>query len=232
MKLNLLSFNSDAKTSKGESFGWLTAILYLAPARIANRGEVCKWRSKHCTLACLYTAGRGQMNSVQAARVRKTQLFFDDFPTFKALLLADIAAFVKYAIANGMKPCVRLNGTSDISWERLGIFDKFPSVQFYDYTKSPIRALQFAKGAMPSNYHLTFSRSEENESQAIDVLCNGGNVAAVFLSSVFPKTWNGFQVVDGDRHDLRFLDGANKLVALKAKGKAKQDNSGFVIRAS
>ena len=230
MKLHLLSVGSDAKTSKGEKFGWLTAILYLAPARQAGRGEVCTHRSKGCTLACLYTAGRGKMSSVQKARIKRTQLFFDNFAAFQTLLFADIASFVAACEKQGMKACVRLNGTSDIAWERLGVFAAFPSVQFYDYSKSPIRALQFAKGSMPSNYHLTFSRSEENEVQALDILRAGGNVAVVF-GGVFPKLWNGFPVIDGDESDLRFLDKRNVVVGLKAKGDGKKDSTGFVVYA-
>lgn len=228
MKLNLLSVGADAKTSKGEAFGWFTAILYLAPAREAGRGEVCAHRSVGCTLSCLYTAGRGKMSNVKKARIRKTRLFFDDFVTFKALLLADIRAFVAYCKQHDMRACVRLNGTSDIAWERLGVFAAFPSVQFYDYTKSPIRALQFAKGGMPTNYHLTFSRSESNEALALDVLRAGGNVAAVFANAL-PETWKGFQVVDGDKSDLRFADAHNVVVGLKAKGDGKKDLTGFVI---
>lgn len=230
MKLNLLSVGSDAKTSKGEAFGWLTAILYLAPARQAGRGEVCTHRSIGCTLACLYTAGRGKMSNVQQARIRRTQLFFDDFATFKALLFADIRAFVASCEKQGMRACVRLNGTSDIAWERLGVFAAFPSVQFYDYSKSPIRALQFAKGALPSNYHLTFSRSESNEAQALDVLRAGGNVAVVF-AGILPATWQGFEVVNGDESDLRFLDRRNVVVGLKVKGDGKKDATGFVVQS-
>ena len=228
MKLNLLSVGTDAKTSKGEAFGWLTAILYLAPAKQAGRGDVCSHRSVGCTLGCLYTAGRGKMSNVKKARIRKTQLFFDSFVTFKALLMADIRAFVAYCETQKMRACVRLNGTSDIAWERLGVFAEFPTVQFYDYSKSPIRALQFAKGAMPSNYQLTFSRSESNEAQAIDVLRNGGNVAVVF-AGVLPLTWQGFEVINGDESDLRFLDKKNVVVGLKAKGDAKKDATGFVV---
>ena len=135
MKLQLLSFNADAKTRKGNGADYLTAILYLAPAKIAGRGEVCSHRSVACTAACLFTAGRGQMNSVQSARVRKTQLFFDNSAEFLRLLREDIVAFQAYCAKRGAKACVRLNGTSDIPWERFKFFSDFPSVQFYDYTK-------------------------------------------------------------------------------------------------
>ena len=231
MKLNLLSVGADAKTSKGEAFGWMTAILYLAPAREAGRGEVCPNRSAGCTAACLFSAGRGKFSNVKAARIRKTRLFFDDFEEFKWQLFADIGTFVATCERNGKRACVRLNGTSDISWERLGVFEEFPSVQFYDYTKSPIRALQAAAGSIAPNYHLTFSRSEANEAQALDVLRAGGNVAVVFASAALPSSWQGFPVVNGDESDLRFLDARNVVVGLKAKGDAKRDTSGFVVNA-
>lgn len=228
VKLNLLSVGTDAKTSKGEAFGWSTAILYLAPAREAGRGDVCANRSAGCTAACLFSAGRGKFSNVKSARIRKTRLFFDDVAEFKRQLFADISAFVASCERNGKRACVRLNGTSDISWERLGVFAAFPSIQFYDYTKSPIRALQAAARSIAPNYHLTFSRSESNEANALDVLRAGGNVAVVFASAL-PSAWQGFPVVNGDESDLRFLDARNVVVGLKAKGDAKRDASGFVV---
>jgi hypothetical protein len=230
MKLSLLSVGSDAKTVKGETFNWSTAILYLAPASVARLGNVCPFASDGCKLACLYSAGRGGFTNVQEARIRKTRLFFEDFPTFKKLILEDVERFAAACEKSGKNPCVRLNGTSDIAWERLGIIQAFPSLRFYDYTKSPIRALQFAKGSLPSNYHLTFSRSEANEAQALDVLKAGGNVACVFSGNL-PETYLGFPVINGDESDLRFLDSRNAVVGLKAKGKAKKDVSGFVIHS-
>ena len=86
------------------------------------------------------------------------------------------------------------------------------------------------KGSLPSNYHLTFSRSEANEAQALDVLKAGGNVACVFSGSL-PETYLGFRVINGDESDLRFLDPSGVIVGLKAKGKAKKDASGFVIHS-
>ena len=230
MKLNLLSVGTDAKTVKGDAFGWQTAILYLAPVTVAGLGNVCPFASEGCKLGCLYSAGRGAFSNVQKARIRKTRLFFEAFDTFKEQLLQDIQRFQEGCEKEGTQACVRLNGTSDIAWERLGIMQAFPSLRFYDYTKSPIRALQFAKGSLPSNYHLTFSRSEANEAQALDVLKAGGNVACVFSGNL-PETYLGFPVINGDESDLRFLDSRNAVVGLKAKGKAKKDVSGFVIHS-
>ena len=229
LKLHLLGVGQDAKTVKGEKFGWLTAILYLAPAREAGRGNVCINASVGCLASCLFTSGNaGMFKSVNEARIRKTQLFFDNKEEFMRLLREDIRKFIAYAEKQGKRACVRLNGTSDIAWERVGIMSEFPDTPFYDYTKSSIRASQFARGVVPSNYHLTFSRSESNEAQTLDVLRNGGNVAVVFAKGL-PQTWQGFEVIDGDLSDLRFLDKRNVIVGLKAKGKARKDTSGFVV---
>lgn len=230
--LPLLASNSDAKTSKGFSLKFLTDILYLAPANEGGFGNLCVNASAGCLASCLFTAGRGRMSNVRLGRIRKTRLFFTDKKAFFMQLNKDIVRGMKRAAKLGMTYCVRLNGTSDIPWERLGIMHKFPTVQFYDYTKSLSRALAYARGEMPLNYHLTFSRSESNELDALEVLAAGGNVAAVFESANHPETWNGHRVVSGDDSDLRFLDADNVVVALYAKGKAKQDKSGFVIRAA
>lgn len=228
MKLNLLSVGTDAKTVKGEKFGYLTGILYLAPANEAGFGNLCPNASAGCLLSCLYTAGRGAMSNVKQARIRKTRLFFTDKAKFLETIFQDISNLIKNGAKEEKKVCVRLNGTSDVPWERLGIFDKFSDVQFYDYTKSASRAVDFALGKLPKNYHLTFSRSESNETSALNVLANGGNVAAVFGGKL-PEKWNGYKVIDGDESDLRFNDEKNVVVGLKAKGKGKKDSTGFVI---
>ena len=228
MKLNLLSVGTDAKTVKGEKFGYLTGILYLAPANEAGFGNLCPNASAGCLASCLYTAGRGAMSNVKQARIRKTRLFFTDKAKFLETIFQDISNLIKNGAKEEKKVCVRLNGTSDVPWERLGIFDKFSDVQFYDYTKSASRAVDFALGKLPKNYHLTFSRSESNETSALNVLANGGNVAAVFGGKL-PEKWNGYKVIDGDESDLRFNDEKNVVVGLKAKGKGKKDSSGFVI---
>ena len=228
-KFYLLGVSGDAKTVKGEKKGFLTGILYLAPAKISGF-EVCPGRSEGCTAACLFTAGRGVYDNVKDARIRKTHLLFNDRAEFLARLRHDIALLVRRAAAKGLTPCVRLNGTSDVGWEGVAksVLLEFPDVQFYDYTKVLPRMLMYCKGKLPSNYHLTFSRSECNWDKCQEVLKAGGNVAAVFYKEL-PSTYEGYKVVDGDTSDLRFLDGDNVIVGLKSKGKARYDNSGFTI---
>lgn len=246
------------KTVKGEGEGYLTAILHLAPFDLSGH-NVCPWASKGCAAACLNTAGRGGIfrngettNAIQEARKRRTRMFFGDRPAFLAQLAREMRAHVKRAERHGLKPAVRLNGTSDLRWEKLApeLFAEFSDVAFYDYTKGVPRMVDYLAGRFPVNYSLTFSRSESNHAQAIEVLEAGGNVAVVFDTKRgrdLPELWKGFEVIDGDATDLRFLDpkpvrehidiGAESVelvadgavVGLRAKGRARNDLSGFVV---
>lgn len=222
MGFHYLSVGTDAKTKKGEQFGWLTFIMYLAPFTVSGF-QVCPFASPGCAAACLFTAGMGKFSNVQEARKRKTREFFQDRKGFFDRLSKDIEKAVKYSEKRGMKCCFRLNGTSDINWGALFV-PRFPELQFYDYTKAYDRILH---NDLP-NYHLTFSRSETNTEQALSVLEQGKNVAVVFKK--VPAQWQGFEVIDGDVSDLRFLDASGVVVGLKAKGDAKRDTSGFVVQ--
>lgn len=228
----LLAASGDAKTVKGEKKGYLTAILYLAPHTIATRKTLCPMASPACMAACLYTAGRGAFSNVQAARIRKSEYFERDNDGFMADIAQDVDKFQEHATRAGFKACVRLNGTSDILWERIrnvegqNIMDMFPRLPFYDYTKVPPRL----RRGLPSNYDLTFSQAENNAHAVRQALADGFRVATVFPDKTFPATWQGQSVVDGDASDLRFLDPSPCVVGLSAKGKAKQDVSGFVQR--
>lgn len=227
----LLNVDSNAKTIKGQKKGYATGILYLAPANLSGY-EVCPGSSKGCRDACLNTAGRGAMSPVKAARLRKTKMFFEEKESFFLQLEADIERFIKWAKKKDFTPVVRLNGTSDIVWERQSfvakdgktyknMMERFPDIQFYDYTKLAGRK------NLPKNYHLTFSLHEENENRATKAVANGMNVAVVFRDGL-PKKYMKLPVIDGDETDLRFLDKKKKVVGLKAKGKAKKDTTGFV----
>jgi len=230
----------NAKIVKGEELGYVTKGIHFAPANLSGN-EVCQWRSKGCTASCLNTAGRGQMNSIQQSRIAKTKLFFDKQIEFLHKLSKEISNSIKTSTKKGMKSVFRLNLTSDIAWEFVffddknpqTIFDKFPSIQFYDYTKSFKRMSQFLgkQKEFPKNYHLTFSRSETNDKLCEMVLEMGGNVAVVFRNEL-PATWNGYEVVNGDENDLRFLDKQGVVVGLIEKGMAKKDLTGFVQEGS
>ena len=226
---SLLSIDTNAKTVKGQSKGYRTGILYLAPASVSGVINVCVYASDGCRNKCLYTAGRGAFTNVQKARIAKTRFYVADKPLFIQTLKSNVSKLVAKCIKENATPTVRLDGTSDIGWERHGVIQAFKDVQFYDYTKNYIRMIGFLLGKLPSNYHLTFSRSEINDDLCLDVLQRGGNVAVVFRSKVLPTHWNGFPVINGDENDLRFLDPKGVVVGLTAKGKAKTDTSGFVV---
>ena len=149
-------------------------------------------------------------------------------------LVNEIAALKRKANRKGLIPVIRLNGTSDIDWMEIktingyNIFDWFAEIQFYDYTKVFDR---LEKSKNYPNYHLTFSRSEENLHDAWDAMAAGFNVTMVCSKEY--KTKNLGDHIDGDTHDLRFLDKSNSIgyiVFLTAKGKARKDKSGFVVR--
>jgi hypothetical protein len=225
---NLLSVNADAKTSKGASKGYLSGILYMLPNK-----ATCPMASKGCLKGCLQSAGRGNMAPVKKARKEKRELFYEDQEFFMRSLKESIRKLIVKANNKGMVPVVRLNGTSDIAYEEIlldgkNIFEHYPEVQFYDYTPRWDRTAAL-RGDW-SNYHLTFSRKEDNENDALLVnQIYGTNVAVVF--DKIPEVWQGRKVINGDETDLRFLDEKNVIVGLTAKGKAKKDTSGFVVRS-
>jgi hypothetical protein len=219
MKAKLLT-TKNAKIVKGRDRGYMIFGMHLLPGKMCNRA------TPGCLRACLNTSGNGFYPRVQSARARKSRLFWTNLDEFLTILTADIYGAVRYAKKKGYTPAFRLNLTSDIPWECYGIPQKFPNVQFYDYTKYHDRH-------MPDNYHLTFSRSESlnNHVSAKKWLVRGGNVAVVFRGEQ-PKEFWGHEVISGDSDDLRFLDPTPCIVGLKAKGKAQTDTSGFVIRAA
>ena len=227
---------SNPKIQKGTKRGYFTTIQHFAPSKLSGT-NVCPDATPECIRFCLNKAGRGgifksgeKTNVIQEARKTRTRIFNDDFQNYKPKLIKEITAHVKRATKLGLKPCVRLNGTSDLSWEDgfAPLFWRFEDVQFYDYTKSFDRMMRFLKGPWPTkNYHLTFSRSELNDDQCNKVLDAGGSVAVVFDD--VPDTFRGRAVYSGDDDDLRFLDPKGIWVGLKAKGKLARQESSFKV---
>ena len=225
----LLQVNTNWKTIKSMKYGVITGILYLAPHKTSGK-NVCPWASPGCIDGCLYKAGRGQMISVQSARIRKTLAFFKDRNKFLAELHSDITILLRRAKKKKMKLAIRLNGTSDLPWEKYlyqgkNLMDHFPTVTFYDYTKGDNRI----HDNQPGNYHLTFSRSETNEKEAFKLI-KKSPVAVVFKDKL-PKLYKKYKVINGDLHDMRFKNKSNVVVGLLAKGRAKQDKYGFTVSA-
>jgi len=230
MGYKLLSVNSNPKIDKSNKVSekYWSCIMHLRPIST----KICPYQDiAKCKDACLNTAGLGGVYpSIQKARQKKTDLFLNDRDEFMRVLVKDINTFIRACKRKDKRPAIRLNGTSDIQWEYIeidgyeNIFAMFPEVQFYDYTKIPTRKIDHIP-----NYHLTWSYSEANDKYAkmFDKVPN--NKAVVFKNKILPSMFKGLKVIDGDTHDMRFLDEPNSVVGLKAKGKARQDKSGFVI---
>jgi len=241
--MNLLSVGNP-KTLKGMAQGYNTFILHLAPYTLSGH-NTCPKASAGCAAACLNTAGRGGMfkrgevtNTIQQARIRKTKMFYDNREQFMALLVKDIELAIKQSAKAGLIPVFRLNGTSDLSWEKYpvtkdgtvytNIFAAFDNVQFYDYTKVLGRKVKHIP-----NYHLTFSMADGNYMDCKQAVNEGLNIAVVFgikKGTAMPEKFfnSNLTVFNGDESDLRFLDPKGCVVGLYAKGKAKKDTSGFV----
>jgi hypothetical protein len=183
--------------------------------------------------AAIVTDLENGINAVRKSRIAKAQWFISDTQAFMAEVVRHIFAMKRKAKREGKALVVRMNGSTDVAWERIRtdngepLPQRFAGTQFVDYTKSIRRVLDRKRAA---NYHLTFSLSETNKAKAEQALAAGHNVAVVFGHGQ-PETFMGHRVIDGTKHDLRQLDPAPVIVGLDPKGsKAKNDASGFVVR--
>lgn len=251
-------FSTDsAKAAKASGFGYLNAIQYIAPYKLGGVGNLCSHASLACIALCLGEySGQAAIvsdlengtNPTRESRRLKAQLFMRNRGEYMNRLVRDIVKLDAKATREGLKLCVRLNGSTDIVWERIKfviddktakalrfpamaglsrtILELFPAIQFVEYTKNPKRLIN-----RPANLDLTLSYSAENSAACVNALLAGENVAMVFADGL-PESFAGFPVIDGDKHDLRHLDAKGGfIVGLSPKGrKAKHDTSGFVVR--
>lgn len=222
--------NTKLAKSNNSGKGYLTVGLSLSPANESGY-EMCRGRSKGCTQACLNTSGHGKNPNVQRARIAKTILLMEQRKTFVDRLFCELALANKRAKKEDKQLACRMNVFSDVPWEQEHpeIFEEFKDVQFYDYTKILDRALTFGTEFFPKNYHLTFSRSENNEKKVKALLAKPINIAVVFNNKHLPETWYNRPVINGDATDLRFLDAPYTVIGLYVKGDGKKDKSGFVL---
>ena len=243
----LFSVDTNPKTIKGQKYGFKTAVLYLAPAKLSGF-QVCSMAElAGCIVACLNTAGNPAYAETKSkGRLNKTLYFFGAREQFMNQMAREISLESGKATLQGYTLLVRPNGTSDIKWERVSftldnatakkigkapgyyenIMTLFPEIQFYDYTKIANRKW------LPANYDLTFSYSGivKYQPYVIKAIAQGLRVAVVFRDKKnIPNSFLGLPCVDGDDSDIRHLDPAGCIVALYAKGKAKKDMSGFVV---
>lgn len=229
---------TSTKIDAGLGIGVMTRVLYMMPARSSGT-NACPFASKGCEAACLAEqTGHMSMKGPRRARRRRHASFILDRDRFMADLADEVQAHEASAKRAGKTCAIRLNGTTDILWERIpvrgaaNIMAAFPGVRFYDYTKVPLKG----RKNLPSNYHLTYSLSERPgaEAHARQYIDAGYSVAVVFAAKkgALPITstvlGSAIPVIDGDKTDVRFLDEPGRIVGLSAKGRAKTDTSGFV----
>lgn len=242
MQNRIFSVDS-AKAIKAQDYGYLNAIHYMAPSNLAGVGNLCASATPSCIDLCLgwfsgqagMVADDADINSVRKSRIDKARRFMRARKAYMADVVKSIELAMRAAARLSLILCVRMNGSTDIAWEGIAcerngktyrnLMEAFPDVQFVDYTKIASRLLR----KLPSNYHLTLSRTELNDAAVIAAVQSGHNAAVVF--DRVPDTWNGLRVIDGDKHDLRHLDPKGVIVGLTPKGrKARRDTSGFVVR--
>lgn len=230
----LLSDNEKLKLAGSD---YVVFGVQLAPANVGGY-QVCGSASEQCIRACIFSSGRGQMSSVQWGRLKRKLLFFQNREAFLSNLVIEIATKLKSATKKGYKLAIRLNVFSDIIWEKVfpELFAMFPDVTFYDYSKHQFRFKEGYK--LPSNYHLTYSRSENTSDGFIsDLIGRGINVAIPFdcKKHELPNNYMGYRVIDGDLHDSRFMDDKGVIVGLSVKGDGKKQgatSNSFIVNPS
>jgi hypothetical protein len=210
------------KISKSKKVGYLTAAINLAPANSSGVMNVCPW-AQNCNKegACLEYSGRNIYYRPKHARIMRTYWYVHDRAGFLDRLNTEIESFIKRAHKKGFTPTIRPNGLSDIPQLAIWIAGKFPNLWVYDYTKRPTNLW----GKLPKNYHLLFSYSGSNLSEALTALDKGISVAVVFDTKkreTLPQTLWQVPVIDGDLNDLRFADKAGVVVGLRAKGRLRK----------
>jgi hypothetical protein len=221
---SLLGTRNDPKTVKGEKWSnFRTFIMYMAAHKGSGVVNLCVHATPSCIMGCLGLAGQGGMPAQKLARISKAKYFHYDPEGFMEQLHKQIGKEKKAAVRDGKDFAVRLNGTSDVRWEKTlvgdtgkSILELHPDVQFYDYSKYP----ENQRRDLPDNYHLTYSYTGLPGSMARSVMWDkvGVNSAVVFRDGM-PAEFLGRPVVDGDVSDLRFLDPQHVIVGLHAKGK-------------
>ena len=226
VKVLLSDGDSNTKLAKSNksNFDYRTYGLSLAPATLSGF-NTCQFATPDCKEACLDDTGRRSVfQRIHFSKIAKTILFFQHRDWFLNQLRKELTNKIRTGERSNQTVAIRLNVLSDIPWEQFGIFDDFPQLIGYDYTKDRRRI-----GQVRPNYWTTFSRSGRNERATISALRHGNNVAVVFADSRGPKhtrlpeTYKGFEVIDGDQNDLRFLDPRGVVVGLKLKSPTNAD---------
>ena len=232
----------NSKLDKGNKYDFLNLGIQFAPSYISGF-NVCSNASVECGMKCINFTGLGSkhmlnknnIHMVLKARLIRTIIYFEYKEQFKKRVIKEINLYrnkVKKLNDNNVndkeiKVCIRLNVFSDIKWEKTfkEIFNIFNDLQFYDYTKVLNRNIKHL-----NNYHLTISRNEINKDVIKDIPNNKAYVFNIKRNDKMINTYENKKVIDGDLHDLRFLDNKNVIVGLRYKGNNKDlNNNKFVI---
>tara|TARA_R100001463_G_scaffold13_1_gene32 strand:- start:931 stop:1722 length:792 start_codon:yes stop_codon:yes gene_type:complete len=192
---------------------------------MANRLSKNENNSKksNCSSDCVGYNGNAQIyRAVMESRIKKTLSYFLDKQSFLNQLVYEVEKAIIQSNKKGLKPSFRLNAYSDIQFEKdiikdnKNIFQLFPDVKFYDYSKLINRKT-------PKNYQLTYSHHNPDFKDTIIALNKGLNVAIVFekLPKQIKINNKIYSVLDGDKTDLRIDEtdkqGNNCIIGLKFK---------------
>jgi hypothetical protein len=254
LKTKVLTLDSHKIEVSNKGGKYRVAMVYLAQEKISGH-QVCPHATESCKGICLGShSGHASLvkkgtdfNACRVARVRKTIMFFNYRELFMNKLFTELTAFCKKCEKDGILPAFRFNATSDLPFHTYTIpdgsktfieyFGEKYGCQFYDYTKNIHKMEQYLLGTMPKNYSLTFSYTPEKAADAFKVVALGGTAAAAFATKkavdYTGKKMGGFNVVNGDLTDLRFLDVKGVIIGLTAKGRTwKTDTSGFFVNTA
>jgi hypothetical protein len=230
----LLTFENP-KTLKNLKLGFATAVLHLAPRTISGH-NLCPKATDGCSEPCLHFAGVSfHMPAKHKARIERSLFWVQYQERFLERLHKEIRSYAKKAIEAGHTPTFRLNGTSDVPKIAFEMAREFPEFQFSDYTKI---LASLKRKDKPTNYHLTFSRSESNWKECLEAFQMGFNVSVVVDADITDQELREFlrldasvKIVDGDEHDATFTHtNGLHLLRLLPKGKMKFDETGMRIR--
>jgi len=229
--------NQSAKLEKNfKVMNVLTYSLYLSPAHTSGY-EVCPESTPECRMGCLNTSGLAKVESfsgrtnIKDARISKTRLFIEHKDFFMNLLVAEIEAAIRKAKKLDALFSIRLNCTSDIDWANTllngkSIFEIFPDIQFYDYTKIGRKFENITE-----NYHLTYSFTGYNWAKCEQLISKGFNIAMVFnldKKAVLPLSYKGVSIISGDLSDYRVADAKGVIVGLVWKKIANKKHNELV----
>jgi hypothetical protein len=237
-----------AKIIKGEKYGYLTGVCYMVPAFSFKGGNTCSHHKLgDCSGPCLVNSGHMALKEAAEARKDRLMLFLKNPALFFEILSRELVLLAKRARKRRLKRAGRMNGTTDLDWSRIQfdgktIFEHFPKIDWYDYTKNP---------KLAENYHaagvsITFSWYKKADTvKALELLDRGVNIAIAYKDQIPEYQEIGgrkIPTIDGDAHDLCFKDPRGVIRALKYKFATMAKNSaeinaralesGFIIQSN